>query len=73
MFSGRHGVVSGKRVLDVRWKRPAFETIEAQQQDQPVQLLRDGQRILWRFHRRFYWDDEGLDADDVKALVLQRE
>ncbi len=36
-------------------------------------LLQDGKRTLWYFHDNFYWDDDGLDADDVKALVHQRE
>ena len=30
-------------------------------------------KALWQFHEEFYWDDDGLQADDVKALVLQRE
>jgi hypothetical protein len=29
--------------------------------------------MLWYFHDSFYWEDEGLDRDDVKALVHQRE
>ena len=36
-------------------------------------LVLDGRRTLWHFHDRFYWEDEGLTAEDVKALVLQRE
>jgi hypothetical protein len=30
-------------------------------------------RMLRYFHERFYWDDDGLSGEDVKALVLQRE
>jgi 5-methylcytosine-specific restriction endonuclease McrA len=73
MFTGRYAVQSGKRFLDVRWKRPAYEAMKAAQQDNPVALLRDGRRTLWRFHDCFYWEDEGLGGDDVKALVHQRE
>ena len=29
--------------------------------------------MLWAMHDCFYWEDEGLDADDVKALIHQRE
>jgi 5-methylcytosine-specific restriction endonuclease McrA len=35
--------------------------------------LRDGKRNLWQFLGDFYWDDDSLDAEDVKALVLQRK
>jgi 5-methylcytosine-specific restriction endonuclease McrA len=73
MFSGRYAIQSGRRVLSVRWKRPAFEVMKTAQQDNPVVVLRDGRRTLWRFHDCFYWEDEGFDGDDVKALVHQRE
>ena len=73
MFSGRYAVSTGKRVLRIRWKQPAFEEIKAQQEHAPVPLLQDGRRTLWHFHSCFYWEDEGWGADDVKTLVLQRE
>ncbi|MFL5963580.1 MAG: HNH endonuclease [Gaiellaceae bacterium] len=73
MFSGRYALQSGKRVLGVRWKRPAFDGVKAAQLENPVALLMDGKRTLWAFHDCFYWEDEGLDSDDVKALVYQRE
>jgi len=73
MFTGRYAVVSGKRVHPPRWKRQAFEGINASQKENPVDVVRDGKRLLWWFHDCFYWDDDGLAADDIKALVLQRE
>jgi 5-methylcytosine-specific restriction endonuclease McrA len=73
MFTGRYAVVSGKRVFPPRWKREPFEAINAERRENPVAMVRDGKRLLWWFHECFYWDDDGLDADDIKALVLQRE
>lgn len=73
MFSGRYALRSGKRIFSVRWKQPAYEAITVDQQETPVPLLRDGRRTLWHYHDCFYWEDEGLDGDDVKALVHQRE
>ncbi len=73
MFTGRYAVVSGKRILPPRWKRQAFEIMRATQQETPVETLHDGKRTLWYFHDNFYWDDDGLDADDIKALVHQRD
>jgi 5-methylcytosine-specific restriction endonuclease McrA len=73
MFTGRYAIQSGRRVLSVRWKRPAFDSIKTGQTENPEPLLRDGKRVLWHFHDNFYWDDEGLEADDVKALIHQRE
>jgi hypothetical protein len=72
MFRGRYSVGAGKRVLDIRWKRPAFEAIDGEQREMPVRL-QDGRRTLWYFHSKFFWEDEGLEVEDVRALVLQRE
>jgi 5-methylcytosine-specific restriction endonuclease McrA len=73
IFMGRYAVQSGRRLFDARWKRLQIENVLAAQKDEPVPLVRQGKRMLWYFHDRFYWDDEGLAADDVRALVLQRE
>jgi 5-methylcytosine-specific restriction endonuclease McrA len=73
MFTGRYAIVSGKRVHPPRWKREPFEALNATQKENPVPMVRDAKRVLWCFHDNFYWDDEGLEADDIKALVLQRE
>lgn len=73
LFSGRYAVRRGKKILSVRWKAPAFEAIRETQDETPIALLRDGRRTLWHFRDCFYWEDEGLANDDVKALALQRE
>jgi 5-methylcytosine-specific restriction endonuclease McrA len=73
MFTGRYTVQSGKRILDVRWKRSAFEAMREAQKKTPVAVVHNGKRTLWHHHDCFYWDDEGLGADDVKALIHQRE
>ena len=36
-------------------------------------MIRNGRRVLWYFSDSFYWDDDGLNGDDIKALVLQRK
>jgi 5-methylcytosine-specific restriction endonuclease McrA len=73
MFTGRYAVVSGRRVYPPRWKRVGFEELRAAQQENPVVVVDDGKRTLWYFHDKFYWEDDGLDAEDIKALVHQRE
>jgi 5-methylcytosine-specific restriction endonuclease McrA len=73
MFTGRYTVRSGRRVFGARWKRAQIESVIAAQMDEPIAMVRHGKRMLWYFHDRFHWDDDGLAADDVKALLLQRE
>jgi 5-methylcytosine-specific restriction endonuclease McrA len=73
LFLGRYAVRSGKTIYDRRWKKSSFQDLKARQQNDPVKLVRNGRRVLWHFHNQFYWDDNELEAADVKALVLQRE
>jgi hypothetical protein len=73
MFTGRYALQSGKRIFDVRWKRPWVDQAKVSQQEQPIVLFTLGKRSYWWFHDCVFWDDDGLSAEDVKALVLQRE
>lgn len=73
MISGRrYAVQSGRKVMELRWSRAQVRAALHVQATEPVQLWRDGRRNLWQFLDGFWWDDDGLDAEDVKALVLQR-
>ena len=73
MFSGRYALQSGKRLFEPRWKQAWFAQTSTEQQQQPVALLQQGKRCYWWFHDCVYWEDDALDAEDVMALVLQRE
>jgi 5-methylcytosine-specific restriction endonuclease McrA len=73
LFFGRYALQSGKRIFDVRWKKPWVEEARARQQGEPVPLFTLKERSYWWFHDCVYWDDDELSSDDVKALVLQRE
>jgi HNH endonuclease len=66
MLSGRrYAVQSGRKVMELRWSKA--------QAGVPVLLCQDGRRSLWQYLDGFWWDDDGLGADDIKALVLQRK
>lgn len=73
MFTGHYGLASGKRVFDIRWKQQWHVRASRAQLEDPVALFTLGKRVYWWFHDCVYWDDDGLDGEDVKALVLQRE
>jgi hypothetical protein len=73
MFRGRYAVQSGRRVFTVRWKKLDFQTLSAAQAERPVHMFQMDRKALWYFHDRFYWDDDGLDQEDIQALILQRE
>src|ERR1700722_18745925 len=73
MFTGRYTIQIGKNVRTERWGEGALASCREAQRDAPVAMIRDGRRTLWMFHDRFYWENEGLTGEDVKALVLRRE
>jgi 5-methylcytosine-specific restriction endonuclease McrA len=73
MFTGRYAVQSGRPIFEARWTQAEIDERLAAQKDDPVAIVIVRKRTLWYFHDRFHWDDDGLSADDVKALILQRE
>ncbi len=44
----------------------------AAQQTFPVYIMTVGERSLWHFQDRFYWDNDGLGVDQVYALLVTR-
>jgi hypothetical protein len=40
---------------------------------EPVALHDAGRRRYWLFEDRVYWEDDGLEAADVRALIRERE
>jgi 5-methylcytosine-specific restriction endonuclease McrA len=43
------------------------------QREQPVALIEAEGRQWWWYRDCFYWEDDGLSAHDVMALVVERE
>ena len=72
LFTGRFAFTAGKRTFDARWTKAACDAILARQGEHPVQLVQVEGRVNWLFQDCFYWEDEDLTAEDVKALALQR-
>jgi 5-methylcytosine-specific restriction endonuclease McrA len=55
-----------------RWKDDVIAQWRVDQTEHPVPLRAEARRTLWWFRERFYWDDDGHSAEEVKALALQR-
>jgi hypothetical protein len=54
------------------WSSRRFRALQARQGEEPVALYDEGRRRYWLFEDRVYWEDEGLAAADVRALVRER-
>lgn len=53
-------------------ERHFLDRLEAQM-DHPVLVTSINGRRYWQFHNRFYWESEGLRANEVRALLAMRE
>jgi hypothetical protein len=68
----RRRFVSGRREFDFI-SGHAHRTILREQEAVPVAVAEDERRTWWMFRGRFFWEDDGLAADEVMALVHERE
>jgi 5-methylcytosine-specific restriction endonuclease McrA len=74
MLSGhRYALQLGRKLVKLRWSPAQAKAALASQREEPVHVWQDGRRNLWHYADGFYWDGDGLSAEDVKALVLQRQ
>lgn len=51
----------------------AHRAILRDQQTVPVAVAEDAPRTWWMFRGRFFWEDDGLDPDEVMALAHERD
>jgi HNH endonuclease len=66
----RFTFVAGRRVAERSLGPRAHARLLEAQRLEPVPVLTDGERTWWLFMDRCYWEEEGYEAEDVKALAL---
>lgn len=57
----------------VKMRADAFATLQRQQQGFPVRIAGVDQRHYWQFQGKFYWDNDGLDAHQIHALLVSKQ
>src|SRR5215208_4474062 len=55
------------------WSSRRFRALSERQGVEPVPLQEAGRRRYWLFEDRVDWEDDGLCAADVRALIRERE
>jgi 5-methylcytosine-specific restriction endonuclease McrA len=55
------------------WGSRRFGALRERQAIEPVALHDAGRRRYWLFEDRVYWEDDELEAADVRALIRERE
>ena len=71
---GRITVQVGKKQYNLKQRatKEQWAADRARQQSQPVLVLSTTDRNLWQFQSRFYWDNDGLNGNQVYALLVTR-
>lgn len=64
--------VAGRVRHDRGVTRAEYERMAREQAEGAVAILCDGPRTYWWCEDRYYWEDDGLAAHDVYALVYER-
>lgn len=72
-FWKRHRFQAGKLAAVAPLRTRALAEQGRLQREQPIPLINAERRQWWWFRDCFYWEDEGLSAHDVMALVVDRE
>jgi hypothetical protein len=68
----RRRLVSGELVFPAI-SHGAHRTLVRTQAERPVRVGAHGRATWWMFRDRFYRDDDALSADEVMAVLLERE
>jgi hypothetical protein len=73
MFA-RYHFECGQEASRRSWSVAGADDLMERQHDLPICVHEDGlrRRRWWLFRDAYYWEDEGLEALDVKALALER-
>jgi 5-methylcytosine-specific restriction endonuclease McrA len=69
----RYELTIGRTKLPRVWGKRAFSLLHGEQRQRPVCVAVVGDRAYWCFEDACWWEDEQLEADDVLALVRERQ
>jgi len=71
---GEIRVLLGRDQTVIGWgHRDEFQRAAMVHQTRPQFVVRAGERNYWQFRDRFFWDNDGLDRDEVHAVLATRE
>jgi hypothetical protein len=73
LLGWRHELSLGSRALAGTWSTRTLGRLGAEQRELPVCLVEQDGRAYWWFEDALYWVDEQLAAEDVLALVRERQ
>ncbi|MEN3284707.1 MAG: hypothetical protein V7607_5847 [Solirubrobacteraceae bacterium] len=73
LFGWRYHLVLGGKPSETSWSSRRQGALVQAQRVEPTAVLSADGRTYWLFEDRVYWEDDGLAARDVLALVRDRQ
>ncbi|MGN6189196.1 MAG: HNH endonuclease [Conexibacter sp.] len=73
LIGWRYELTVGRTKLPRVWSRRTYLLLQGEQLQCPICVVAVGDRAYWWFEGTCYWEDEQLEADDVLALVRERQ
>jgi 5-methylcytosine-specific restriction endonuclease McrA len=73
LFGWRYHLVLARKASEASWNSKRHRAMQAAQSVQPTAVLSSQGRMYWVFEHRVYWEDDELRAEDVLALIRDRE
>ena len=64
--------VGSKQYMLGKFDQQTINAVWQGQATRPVAVTRIGERRYWQFRDRFYWENDGLNHDQVYALLVTR-
>jgi 5-methylcytosine-specific restriction endonuclease McrA len=71
---GSTSIIIGRKTYRIRgmsWRR--YRKLAVDQRESPQHICTIGERRYWLFRSRWYWENQGLRHDAVRALLLDQE
>lgn len=53
--------------------RKVVAELQEEQRARPVRVAQVSKRVYWQFQEHVYWNNDGLDVDQVHALLVTRK
>lgn len=74
VLATKYQFCSGTKISELKLSKSRYNSLLQIQVSNPVSIMTEQKKgkNWWMFQGEFYWENEGLSADEVKALVFER-
>jgi hypothetical protein len=60
-------------VVHSDWLQRELDALLVEASSYPTRFVENGEKALWGYKEKWYWDNEGLNADEIYAVLTARD